>query len=57
MKKDMKLAYKRIRIIPGATKVGDMMEEDIHREKWIKRAKVLLPGSTKSCPAPKRDTL
>ena len=50
--KDMKLANKKIRIIKGATKVGDMMEIGIHSTKWIKRVKVLLPGSTKSCPVP-----
>ena len=50
--KDMELAYERIRIIKGATKVGDMMEIGIHSTKWIKRVKVLLPGSTKSSPVP-----
>ena len=57
--KDMKLAYKKIRIIKGATKVDDMMKIGIQGRKWInwiKRVKVLPPGLTKSCPAPMRDT-
>ena len=64
--KDMKVAYqinkkgrKReiIRIIKGATKVYDMMKIGSSWKKRIRRVKVLPPGSTNSCPAPKRDTL
>ena len=50
--KDMKLAYKKIRIIKGATKVNDMIEIGSSWEKKIRRVKVLPPGSTKSCQLP-----
>ena len=63
--KDLKVAYKitkkgrkveMIRIINGATKVDYMMKIGSSWKKRIRRVKVLPPGSTKSCPAPMRDT-